>query len=215
MCTSNTAGAITRGTVKMIKEQQSLVGTATVKMTENDLDAVISGAVVEFMSRPIPAEEIATVPGKSGAYAILCDKPAPYGKDLPMTKDGLYILYNGAAKNLSNRLRRHLHKQESGKWSADSGLAYNTMTEAKFSALIASGDIDEYLSVYFKKGADDNGNQIRFLNGINVKSPQFKDFQFYIAYVVTDNYANAVERVFRTIYGQPPLCRTTFKNGDK
>ena len=179
-------------------------------MNEQDIDQVLKNVVINSMSDPIPAtsQNIKILPKVEGHYVIMCDKPAPYGVALPTTKDGLHIIYDGSAKDLRRRLQTHLLGSAESRWNSGSGLAWNSMSETKFQSLIASGDIDEYYAVYHKKGSDKDGNELRYLNGINIDSEQFRDHKFYVSYTETENYGNALERVFRKTFGQPPLCRT-------
>ena len=188
------------------------LGVIKVEVTEAHLDAVLGQIVLTSLQKGnlVEASDIDKLPNEAGHYAILSDKPAPYsvhGEDLDEV-NGLHVLYNGSSQSIKARVQQHLRVPYSSRSNSGSGLPYNTQTEQKFQSLLEDGTIDPTMQVYHKKGTDKDGKSIRYMNGIDHRSPQFADTKFYIAHSVSQHYGGATEQVFRKIIGQPPLCRT-------
>ena len=195
----------------MQKEIQNL-GVMKVGVTEDHLDAVLGQVALSSLQKGAltPASEIDTLPTDAGHYVILSDKPAPYsvhGEDLD-TVNGLHVLYNGSSQSIRRRVNAHLRTSKDQRHNSSSGLPYNTITEKKFQSLLQDGTIEAEYAVYHKKGTDKDGKPIRYMNGIDHRSPQFSDTKFYVAHSPSVHYGGAIEQVFRKLIGQPPLCRT-------
>lgn len=139
---------------------------------------------------------ILDIPTLPGHYCILCDKPVP-GKEKETGKIGnKYLWYNGDCSNsLRGRLRRHLFRTK--RYTASSAIAVEKITEAEYKANSKGTDHN-----YFKQ---EDG--YRYLNGIDSNEPQWSDYTFYMAVIVSYNLAGSLETLLREHWHKPVLCQ--------